>query len=60
MTLHWPQLTLLFLWVLGLGLELALHKKPRIGAYNFWAALIVRALLVFLLYKGGFFAGVTA
>jgi cell division protein FtsW (lipid II flippase) len=59
MTFHWPQITFVVLQVLILCISMLMHRRPRLGHYNIWVSLIVQAILVLVLYKGGFFAGVT-
>ena len=46
---------ILVLIVLGVGIELAKHGEPKEGKYNFWLALCVAALEIWLLYKAGLF-----
>lgn len=50
-----PQLIVLGLYVLSLGLTLGLHGQPR-PPYSFWTALLSVALMLPLLWWGGFFA----
>ena len=52
----WPQWTMLFLMVLGLGITIGLHGKPRPN-YSIWTDLIASAISFTLLYFGGFFKG---
>ncbi len=49
----WPVYTYLALMLIGLGVSLAKH-----GEYvkiNFWSTLTSSLVILFLLYKGGFF-----
>ena len=49
----WPVYVYLALVLIGLGVSLAKH-----GEYvkvNFWSTLISSSIVLFLLYKGGFF-----
>ena len=49
----WPVYTYLVLMLIGLGVSLAKH-----GEYvkiNFWSTLTSSLVILFLLYKGGFF-----
>lgn len=55
MILAWPQITYIAIACLGLGLMLALHGTPRKGKHNFWVSLVSTFLMIFILYKGGFF-----
>lgn len=50
----WPQLIYLSLCVLGLGVHIAMHGKPR-PPYSMWYALISIAIAWPLLWWGGFF-----
>lgn len=58
MTLHWPQLVVLFLYLIGLGYSLAKHGEPETGKHNFWMTLLVQTGMVYVLYCGGFFGPV--
>lgn len=50
-----PQITLIAILALGLGLALAKHGEPITGKHNFWGTLIGDAILVSILIWGGFF-----
>lgn len=50
-----PQILMIAIYMLSLGMHLAGHGKPRAGAYNFWSALIATAIVFALLIWGGFF-----
>lgn len=50
----WPQITLIVLMALSLGVTLANHGKPR-EPYSFGIALVSTAIFWGLLYAGGFF-----
>jgi hypothetical protein len=52
----WPQWTMLFLLVFGLGISAAEHGKPRTN-HNFWVQFMTTSLTIGLLYLGGFFKG---
>lgn len=52
----WPEVTVIVLYTLVMGMTLAMHGKPRTGNYNFGASLLGVGLLFALLYAGGFFA----
>jgi len=52
----WPQITWIALAAIGIGVNMALHGKPR-GNYSVWSSLIGVGLSVWLLVAGGFFSG---
>lgn len=52
---HWPQYTILFLIVMGLGISLARHGEPKLERESFWTSLFAYAITVWLLLQGGFF-----
>jgi hypothetical protein len=54
MIMHWPQITLIVLFALGLGIGVAQHGQPQ-GPNNFWTTAIATALQLGLLIAGGFF-----
>ncbi|GAG30184.1 unnamed protein product [marine sediment metagenome] len=49
-----PQIMIIILMTLGLGLHLTEHGKPR-SNYNFWHGLITTGIWVAILHWGGFF-----
>lgn len=49
------QIILIALYVLGLGITLANHGKPREGEHNFWVSLLTFGIIMILLWGGGFF-----
>ncbi|MEZ2132510.1 MULTISPECIES: hypothetical protein [unclassified Sinorhizobium] len=51
----WPQLVIIALSAMGVGINMAKHGEPRKGKFNFWIALSVAAIEMGLLYAGGFF-----
>ena len=51
-----PQIIVLILLGMGLGMDLISHGKPRDTQYNIWASLIATTITLGLLYWGGFFA----
>ena len=53
--LPWPQLALLAIWTLGLGIGMEQHGKARTGNHNFWIGLLAVAIEFTLLKFGGFF-----
>jgi hypothetical protein len=52
----WPQYTLLALYLFGLGVTAGDHGKPR-SPESFPRTLFAVSLSIFLLWQGGFFAG---
>ena len=50
-----PQIIILFLIVLSIGSSLESHDKPKTGKNSFWSSLISNAILLALLWWGGFF-----
>jgi hypothetical protein len=52
----WPQVTIIVLVAMSLGINLALHSKPRTGNYGVGVGLLSAALTLVPLYYGGFFA----
>lgn len=50
-----PQITLLALWALNLGVDLAQHGKPS-GNHNIFNTLIAMAIVGAVLWWGGFWA----
>jgi len=52
----WPQITMLVLLALSLGVCLAKHGEPRNSNYSFWISLFSASLQVWLLWEGGFFS----
>ena len=55
MTLHWPQITILILIVLQIGISLAKDGQPKTGKWSFGWSLFNASILLTLLYFGGFF-----
>lgn len=53
---NWPQYTYLALMLIRFGSVWAEHGKPR-GPHNAWASFITSALILLLLWQGGFFKG---
>jgi hypothetical protein len=54
--MDWPQITYIALIASGLTKALILHGQPQKPKHNFWASLIASAILIFILYSGGFFS----
>lgn len=57
MTLHWPQITIIVLCAIGFGEHAALHGEPR-SLHSVWWKCFDIAVLVWLLYEGGFFGAI--
>ena len=55
MRFGWPQITLLTIMTIDLGINLARHGEHKNEKYDFFTALFVTGINLFLLYKGGFF-----
>ena len=49
-----PQILVIVLWALSLGLTLAKHGEPRGGKESVWTALVGVAIMAALLWWGGF------
>ena len=55
-----PQMIMIVILCLDLGINLAKHGEDRTGAsakYNFWTTLIGNILMAAILYWGGFWGG---
>lgn len=52
----WPQITIIALYCVEVGYQIAKHGKPRKGENNGLYAALVVAALMWVLYMGGFFA----
>lgn len=55
MHIGWPQGIILGLMLLADGMALAKHGEPKESDYNILASLAGTAIMVGLLYWGGFF-----
>lgn len=53
--MHWPQITMIILMAMGLGISLANHGKPRSNE-NAVITIIANVISLGLLYMGGFFS----
>lgn len=53
--MHAPQLIIIALSFIAIGIHLAQHGKPREDKYNFIIAIISGAIYHALLYWGGFY-----
>jgi hypothetical protein len=54
--MNWPQLTMLVLIALNVGLNLGLDGQPRRYKYSFWIACVGAAVIIFILHQGGFWS----
>jgi len=52
-----PQIIVLVLIVLSLGINMAQHGTPKTGKNSFWVSLVSAAITLGLLWWGGFFNG---
>lgn len=50
----WPQLLFLALMAMSLGQDLVRHNKVRATKDNVWLSLFAQALVVLILWAGGF------
>lgn len=55
----WPQAVYLALACIGFGFECARHGQQKTAKHNAWGAIIALLVVLFVLYSGGFFAGVS-
>lgn len=51
-----PQIIIIVLYALSLGVHMAKHGEPKDGKYNFVSSLITCAIIFGCLWWGGFFA----
>jgi hypothetical protein len=51
-----PQLILIVLWSMSVGMTAMKHGDPKQGKYNFWTVIASVAFEAALLWWGGFFA----
>jgi hypothetical protein len=51
----WPQIFMLILWTLLCIREISIQNKPRVYAFNIYKVLMLNSVILFVLYKGGFF-----
>lgn len=55
--LHWPQLTIIALLFIGLGINIAKDGQSMEGEkYSFVRAFVRRVIMIILLWAGGFFS----
>jgi hypothetical protein len=55
MIFHWPQIALIGLQCISLGMVTMKHGKPQRANHNIVTSLIAVAIVNTLLYFGGFF-----
>lgn len=51
-----PQILIIVLFSINLGINIAKHGEEKEEKYNFWLALIDILIECFILYCGGFFS----
>ena len=52
----WPQIIWVILMCINLGMSMMQHGEPREGRNNAWVTALSLAIIVPLLYWGGFFS----
>ena len=50
-----PQILMIALYMLSLGIYLAKDGEPKGGTYSFWTAFVATAIIFAILIWGGFF-----
>ena len=58
MIMHWPQITMVVLGAIGLGINIARHGQPKNDTYHGGAHFLILAFEFWILYEGGFFGAV--
>ena len=53
--MNWPQITMIVLAAMSVGIHLANHGKYRTDKYNAISITLTIALEFWLMYEGGFF-----
>jgi hypothetical protein len=51
----WPAITLLMLWAVSLGINVAQHGEPKKGNENAWITVMAMLVTGSILWWGGFF-----
>jgi hypothetical protein len=51
----WPQYAYLVLTLIGLGVAMEQHGQPKTGTHSFPSSLFATALILWILWEGGFF-----
>lgn len=54
-----PQLILIVLWSLGLGIAIAEHGHAKTKSHNAWTTVIGTIITALILYYGGFWQPLT-
>lgn len=49
-----PQICMIIVFALTLGIELALHGQPQTGVHNFWMSLLDVLAIALILHSGKF------
>jgi len=57
MMIKLPQVFILALYLISLGISIERHGKPKKGNESAWTSLIATIIMLALLYWGGFFTG---
>ncbi len=52
---EWPQITYMVLLFLALSISAVRNGEPR-GDYNFGVSFMASLIVLFILYRGGFFS----
>jgi len=53
--MNWPQIILIIWMAMGLGISITEHGEPKNRETSFWVTAVSDIIIVFILYKGGFF-----
>lgn len=53
---EWQQIFVLLMFALNIIMNIVKHNKPRDDNYNAYAAVVSRAIWLYVLYTGGFFS----
>jgi len=51
-----PQITMITLYAIGLGVAFAQHGSPKSGTENFWITAAATGVAIGILWWGGFWA----
>lgn len=51
----WPQITMLCIMCIDIGMHIAKHGEEKHEKYNAWVAIVTAAIELSILYAGGFF-----
>ena len=51
----WPQLTMIVLYAIGIGIAIAKNGEPKNENHNAFTVILASALGLWILYMGGFF-----